>query len=781
MSSSLPSLLSSSLGDDTPADDAPEASTSTAPSTAAQSVDSQPTSTGKKRSTEAVSINAHTDCVTTTTTTTVSSRSSSAEMPMPPASSSSSTNMDGDGGSSKRLRTEDTTVELPAEEWTEAVNTVFLEQVGETENLKTMSAWNAVAVAVNQKCNSKITVPQCLLHALALESQALALKSQALEEEQLKCKKLQCDRTMIGLRMILCLPEGHYTLKCTAKDSSHVYGKAHAAANAIEQDFPHVDITKDGLIQKLDDINSCVPSVLNMKFWDRQPSDDGALDEDQHPVCQPFIYTAEADIVGLAQPAVTDAINILQACDLETYRELSVRLEMQLFSYKPDILVVRCNNNPIFAVEVKKPLPKKNQKGLAGYGAVLGQTFDYLELLEALGYRNSLVVTTSFEESFACWTHSCTNNEEEGGEAEGSPASSPDDNNGQAILAATTQAQSSDARQAAANTNMESPPVSQVSSTADNIRSETPPELKTPPDDNILSGDVESSALLFAKDPDRTMSRSKVIKSHELVWLLCRSIAWAVKRGTQPTKTILKLQQEKVYKFRKVLQVTKGKYDWGSLTVKINNNAAETGSKSSDVKQNYYIIGILGRGDTSSVYHAVDSHGNQVAIKVYVKITDDKGVCLGSTQFKVVAKAAVTREAERLVLFYDFLTGKVHVAELFNGFWCLVMPLFQPVPMNERQIALGQIEKTLGNHFFKENNPLKYSNGDVRWRHVGLYRDGSPLSRCVLYDLADLEPLAEDENIPALIKKYVEILQRRMGSEETAASPIFQCEALEQT
>jgi hypothetical protein len=277
--------------------------------------------------------------------------------------------------------------------------------------------------------------------------------------------------------MVLSLPKGHFNLARTGTDYSKINGKKHVAAKAIETKLPRVDIKKKEVIQRLKLLESGTPSdYLILAFWDKQTTK--LINYNKQPLnlfpgFRAVPYYSEACIAQLVMRAVGDAINILRECDPKRYDEsLSVRMEMQLFSYKPDILVVRYRRSPIFAVEVKKPLLSETDT-LARHESVLGQSFDYLTLLEALGYINSFVVTTCITQSFACWTNK---------EEEESPASSPDDRQGQVILSATTQGQSS-ATEQPAKADMQSPPVAKVRSTADNKTavSASPPTFKTPP------------------------------------------------------------------------------------------------------------------------------------------------------------------------------------------------------------------------------------------------------------------------------------------------------------
>ena len=93
---------------------------------------------------------------------------------------------------------------------------------------------------------------------------------------------------------------------------------------------------------------------------------------------------------------------------------------------------------------------------------------------------------------------------------------------------------------------------------------------------------------------------------------------------------------------------------------------------------NYYLIRKVGYGNTSNVWHALNSDGEEVAIKMYVKNTDDDGNVLSANIIRAATKAATKHEAERLKSFYKCLEGKVQNLEL-SGFSCVVMPCFIPV------------------------------------------------------------------------------------------------------
>jgi RIO-like serine/threonine protein kinase len=129
----------------------------------------------------------------------------------------------------------------------------------------------------------------------------------------------------------------------------------------------------------------------------------------------------------------------------------------------------------------------------------------------------------------------------------------------------------------------------------------------------------------------------------------------------------------------------------------------------------YYVIGKLGSGVTSNVWHALDSKGSEVAIKMYAKATDDKNNPLTADDFNQQAKEAVGRDVEQLQTFYPFLKDKVHNV-ILNGFHCVVMPFFKPVPTSRRSSVLGDVAAVYRNQFMLPKNKERYiyNDGDLR-------------------------------------------------------------------
>ena len=106
----------------------------------------------------------------------------------------------------------------------------------------------------------------------------------------------------------------------------------------------------------------------------------------------------------------------------------------------------------------------------------------------------------------------------------------------------------------------------------------------------------------------------------------------------------------------------------------------------------YYLISQLGNGSTLKVWQALDSKGNMVVIKMYVKITGKYGEAL--TEFFYETSNGCNWEGGETFIsplyVYPFLTkiGNVnkklktkHLIKQVMLAWkyCVVMPLFKPV------------------------------------------------------------------------------------------------------
>jgi hypothetical protein len=408
---------------------------------------------------------------------------------------------------------------------------------------------------------------------------------------------------------------GSLTLKQIGTSSSHLNVKGHKIAKA----------TKTSIVLCQNMGISKLPQGLSSKFlaWNSVTGDEKEVS-----------IGTEADVTALVTCLVCDASRILNFI-LGNFKIHELQ-ERSLFSGRPDILVVYSTmyGIPLMVIKVKKPLPGRSNS--TQHGRVLGQVYDYAKFLDAIGSPLPFVILTSFVESRICWNGNSKDGKETNEFNEKVDIASPP---------------------------VDSPPCQKTN------RDDGPPVLDSPP---TLIEPTESdykakSPVLFQQDVlEQTLLVSERYKPHELVYLFCNAIfrAHTALQCVPCKATIYDLAWGKMYLFPKVVcfQSNKKVREWGSLTFCQKQEQPATPAPQSQLsspksirkqpqpakrlEQYYYVIGKLGSGATSNVWHALDSNGNEVAIKMYAKTTDDEGQMLTAKEFETQANVAVKTEGE---------------------------------------------------------------------------------------------------------------------------------------
>ena len=324
--------------------------------------------------------------------------------------------------------------------------------------------------------------------------------------------------------------------------------------------------------------------------------------------------------------------------------------------------------------------------------------------------------------------------------------------------------------------------------------SQSPRHMKTPPtskaatrsdtyDTNMLSlspirlefedEKLASTRGTFTKDAIvRELYVTKEdFRAHEFVRLFYTALLSAKESYKKFEKTTYKLKRGENYFFPKALEVraNSDKWQWGTLQTEIgkpidarirkkNRRRAVDGTirTPSTETKTYYIIGSLGQGSTSNVFQAIDQSGELVAIKVFVNnIDEEQGGILAKDDFKKRAKDACDREKMALLECYKFLNGRVHVIKIC-GFHAVVMPIFEPIAKDDRSGRLNDIKEVLTKLYRRGK---VYRDDDVRFRHVGLFKDGGQ-DHVVLFDFADLDLVNESET-DSWVTKHMGIFKAR--------------------
>ena len=91
--------------------------------------------------------------------------------------------------------------------------------------------------------------------------------------------------------------------------------------------------------------------------------------------------------------------------------------------------------------------------------------------------------------------------------------------------------------------------------------------------------------------------------------------------------------------------------------------------------------------------------------------------------------------------------------EMISGFWCVVMPFFEPIEKCRRssRTVTNKVKAALGKlHSARK----RYQTEDIRWCHVGTYK-----KEVILFDLGDLVDMSPDEDASAVTEEHMKVLK----------------------
>ena len=487
-------------------------------------------------------------------------------------------------------------------------------------------------------------------------------------------------------------------------------------------------------------------------------------------------YWNEADISSIIFAALADAVNL---ANLLFGEQLIIRHEHSLFKLRPDQLVVydEASGLSVPIVEGKQPAPKKEES--IASATVEGQIFDYALVGKVFGHDAPFVVLTSFEECIAYWLDETLSNDL-AKQTEFPGMRSPRDIDAQTSTAAGDPGTPSPFKRCRS----ESLPVGEHVSNRDlqPLNAESP----------FANTGGAGARNEFTPRQARSLHRSNACEGHQLVLLIFNCIA----RGLQAldkkrTKKICSLDYG-TRVCRTALKMSCTGYQWGLLDAIVGQSIDDIGMRTLRAKkkkktgmlgaikgcfsshsQLYYVVGIIGTGDTSKVFQALDSNGAECTIKMYLKQTkDNNGNFDNSNEQNRKAKAACQLEVQNAKLLYGAGCGYFH--QVLNSRHCVVMPFYHPIPKGERKASLGAVE-TLLTDFAKKNR--KFVSQDRRWCHVGQRKMlGTNAQSIVLFDLADLVEISKADNeatVAADIKAHCEELKLRVENVEASAGVAF--------
>jgi hypothetical protein len=126
------------------------------------------------------------------------------------------------------------------------------------------------------------------------------------------------------------------------------------------------------------------------------------------------------------------------------------------------------------------------------------------------------------------------------------------------------------------------------------------------------------------------------------------------------------------------------------------------------------------------------------------------------------------------------LVSKVSKVKL-NGFQCVVMPFFKPVPKSEQGNVMQNVKAAYSNFVKTLNKSMErcmYHDCDVRWRHIGTYEDEGSSTQYILFDLADMQVLGAtigNDEVGKLCNKRIHNLELRIQDKAIPTEVPFAC------
>jgi len=452
-------------------------------------------------------------------------------------------------------------------------------------------------------------------------------------------------------------------------------------------------------------------------------------------------YGVEADIQMWVYEAVVDAVFIVNkviearssARDVK-YR-LETRRECSLLSHnKPDHTVIYDQESgyEVLVIEDKKP-----HDNVPTSKNVAGQIFDYLCANAAFGHPNPFAILTTCECSWVAWMDIGRSNEIA---AKQNRLSDAELNQ----LVPSLPSKSADGTK-----NTPSPPkLVEAEAHQENVHVVA---AKPAHEDQLHSSFMEPSHAIERK----VLLSDQMYEPHQLVPLICNAIFCGLQNVTRQKEAVVLQDRQKFC--RKVLKLTNDSYEWLIVNLKVNGRAC---LRQGDSPKEFYVFELAGTGMTSRAFRALTVDGKQCVIKMYVRKYIDGGKPLTYAEYKINAEESVHREVETFHIIYPELKEYVWEQKL-NGFHCVILPYFTPIPKNERETVVKLVRNLLHEKFRPEN--YRFDDSDIQWRHVGKFN-----GNVYLFDLANLEKQGDSSTFDSYVDQHCGALEEKRLCSESA-------------
>ncbi len=214
---------------------------------------------------------------------------------------------------------------------------------------------------------------------------------------------------------------------------------------------------------------------------------------------------------------------------------------------------------------------------------------------------------------------------------------------------------------------------------------------------------------------DGTICRSEVFSKDKIIDVLVNAIFCALHHFDH-ARSVVALELEKMVQIDGTIGLTKEGHVRGNfhsvykgpLTLKMRQES------SSDT---LYLVRFIRSGGTSKVYRAISASGHDCVIKMFVTCRESS--IMSEKQFQLASKKMADEEFANYKAIYGTDTLMDYMwRETLNNLHCIIMPLFQPIKMEDRNSKAVKDAITLRLQQFG-NAQKVFEPDDQSWRHIG--------------------------------------------------------------
>ena len=416
-----------------------------------------------------------------------------------------------------------------------------------------------------------------------------------------------------------------------------------------------------------------------------------------------FTYQNETKVQNLVADCLNDALTLLDLSE-----DFLVEPEFAIFSYRPDIVVVRHSTlGIILVVKVKKPGAEVFTSHETG-----GQVYDYLLGNLLAGVSHPFAVLSTYNEMVIAHLNDDVSEEILRSNVENLGFDFP-----QTVLDLLQLTEEDEEKVQKTQQGSPASKLNRIFAHAERKSDQL--------SDGGYSDDEDYSRAVIYTQPFHGTDIMKAL----ILAIRCglESVARSQPRlipmqGASADGTCVLVNEEGIV--------------WTNLPSKIRFRYDPLPGKTT---QKLYLWQDLGRGAKGRVFLACNSQGKACAVKFYV-IDDNlyhrqESPKEARDEWRKTQMALKEEEAQNekdywLEVYGGKFRDQVRVMK-WNKLWCLMMPYFDPLPFERRDQSLPAVENFLETC---KSKGLRYRDEDLRWRHVGTRGDD-----VFVFDLGSLE------------------------------------------